>query len=66
MEYLSHSVVHVFGLGYTVLEPVVPVLVYILDQQGVEGVDISCQQLPLLLQLTLNLSEAGEEIKKKL
>ena len=57
MKDLCHSVVHILSLRDTILEPIVTVLIHVFDEQRVEGIDVSRQQLPLLLQLTLHLHE---------
>lgn len=49
-------VVNVFSLDHVMLEPVVPLLVHVLDEQRIEGVDVANQHVPLLLQLGLHLT----------
>lgn len=39
------------------LEPVVPLLVDVLDKQRIEGIDVPREQLPFLLELALDLNE---------
>lgn len=50
-------VVNVFGLSHVVSEPVVPLLINVLDEQRVEGVNVSNKQLPIFLDLRFQLKE---------
>jgi hypothetical protein len=43
-------VVEVLGVVDVVLDPVVLLLVHVLDQQGEEGVDVATDERPFLLQ----------------
>ena len=48
-------VVKVFSLSSVLPDPLSPLEINILDQEGVEGIYVSGNQVPFFLNLTLNL-----------
>lgn len=48
-------VVQIFSFYNIILQPVVTLLINILDKKWIEGIDVSYKQVPVFLNLGLNL-----------
>jgi hypothetical protein len=59
-------VVQIFSFHHVVLQPVVTLLINILDKKWIEGIDVSHKQVPIFLNLRLNLKLILKGGKKNL
>jgi len=57
-------VVQIFSFNNIILQPVVTLLINILDKKWIEGIDVSYKQVPVFLNLGLNLKFIIKDGKK--
>jgi len=60
-------VVQIFSFNNIILQPVVTLLINILDKKWIEGIDVSDKQVPVFLNLGLNLKliiKDGKKVKE--
>jgi hypothetical protein len=57
-------IVQIFSFNNIILQPVVTLLINILDKKWIEGIDVSDKQVPVFLNLGLNLKLIMKDGKK--
>ena len=57
-------VVKIFSFYNIILQPVITLLINILDKKWIEGIDVSYKQVPVFLNLGLNLKLILKDGKK--
>jgi len=57
-------VVQIFSFYNIILQPVVTLLINVLDKKWIEGIDVSYKQVPVFLNLGLNLKLILQDGKK--
>jgi len=57
-------VVQIFSFYNIILQPVVTLLINVLDKKWIEGIDVSYKQVPVFLYLGLNLKLILKDGKK--